>query len=143
MQANTDKDVATAKAGENASVLITQAEGKQRIVVNEVRAQTVTKINQAKTSAQKMLINTEQEIAVMAINAQTEFEQAKAKYAALTQECSAEEANLGAINAQREHDYQMNRAAAYEALGEGKNTKIVMSGQSGEHLIQKIFDLAE
>lgn len=51
MQANTDKDVACAKAGENASVLITQAEGKQRIVVNEVRAQTVTMINVAKTKA--------------------------------------------------------------------------------------------
>ena len=79
----------------------------------------------------------------MAINASTENEQAKAKYAALTQECEAESSNLGAINAQRQHEYEMKKAAAYESLGEGQNTKIVMSGSSGEHLIQKIFDLTE
>ena len=40
--------------------MITEAKGKQKIVVNEVKAETVTHINKAKTDAQKMLINTEQ-----------------------------------------------------------------------------------
>jgi hypothetical protein len=39
------------KAEEEASVLITQANGQQRIVVNEVKAETVTHINKAKTEA--------------------------------------------------------------------------------------------
>ena len=77
----------------------------------------------------------------MSINATTDNEKSKAKYEALTQECAAEANNLAAIDAQREHLFQLNKAAAYEALGSGKNTKIVMSGSSGEALINKIFDL--
>jgi hypothetical protein len=39
------------KAEENASVLITKAEGQQRIIVNEVKADTVTHLNDARTNA--------------------------------------------------------------------------------------------
>ena len=60
------------KAEEDASVLLTQANGQQRIVVNEVKADTVTQINKAKTEAQKLLINTEQTVKVMSINATTD-----------------------------------------------------------------------
>jgi hypothetical protein len=68
------------KAEEEASVLITQAKGMQRIVVNEVKAETVTHLNKAKTDAQKMLINTEQQVKVMSINATTDNEKSKSKY---------------------------------------------------------------
>jgi hypothetical protein len=34
--------------------------GQQKIVVNEIKAKTVTEINKARTDAQKLLINTEQ-----------------------------------------------------------------------------------
>jgi hypothetical protein len=37
----------------------------------------------------------------------------------------------------------MNKAAAYEALCSGNSTQIVMSGSSGENMIQKIFDLGD
>ena len=77
----------------------------------------------------------------MEINAKTDNEKSKSKYQALQQECEAELSNLDAINAQREHQFQLNKASAYEALGAGRHTKIVMSGSSGEALIQKIFDL--
>lgn len=129
------------KAEEDASVLITEANGKQKIVVNEVKAETVTHINRARTEAQKELINTEQKVKVMEINAKTDNEKQKSRYQALQQECDAELSNLDAINAEREHQFQLNKAAAYEALGAGRNTKIVMSGSSGEALIQKMFDL--
>jgi len=39
------------KAEEDASVKITKAEGQQRIIVNEVKADTVAEINRAKTNA--------------------------------------------------------------------------------------------
>ncbi len=58
----------------------------------------------------------------MGINAKTENDKAKAKYIALKKECDAEDQNLGAINAQREHEYQMNKAGAFEALGSGART---------------------
>lgn len=79
----------------------------------------------------------------MGINAKTDNEKAKSKYAALILECEAENANLQAINAQREHDYQMAKAQAYDNLCSGNNTQVVMSGSSGENMIQKIFDLGE
>jgi len=80
-------------------------------------------------------------VKVMEINAKTENTNMKAKYEALMQECKAEEANLDAINIQRQHDYEMRKAEAYTELGHGKDTKIVMSGTSGDNLISKIFDL--
>ena len=85
--------------------MITQAKGQQKIVTNEVKADTVTHINKARTDAQKMLINTEQQVKIMQINASTDNEKSKSKYQALAQECEAELSNLDAINAQREHQY--------------------------------------
>ena len=49
----------------------------------------------------------------MEINANTEFEKVSAKYNALIQECKAEEANLDAINVQRQHDFEMKKAQAF------------------------------
>ena len=123
--------------------MITKANGQKARVVNEVKGRTVTQINESKAAAQKLEIQTEQQVAVMGINAKTDNEKARAKYKALTAECEAENANLGAINAQREHDYQMAKADAYNALSQGGRTQIVMSGTSGEDLISKIFDLGE
>ena len=77
----------------------------------------------------------------MSINAQTDKVQAEAQYQALAQECKAEEGNLDALNAERQHEYELRKARAYEALSAGKNTKMVMSGASGDNLIKKIFDL--
>ena len=79
----------------------------------------------------------------MGIDAQTDKVKAEAKYQALIQECKAEEANLDAINTDRQHQYELKKAQAYEALGGGHNTKIVVSGSSGETLINKIFDLSK
>ena len=103
LQADTKKEVAKVKAEEDATVSITKAEGQQRIIVNEVKANTVVAINKAKTEAQKLRINTDQQVAVMEINTKTDYEKVSSKYTALTQECKAEEANLDAINAEREH----------------------------------------
>jgi len=68
----------------------------------------------------------------MGIEASTMNQSTKAKYDALIQECEAEKANLVAVDAQRQHLYEMNKASAYEELSSGKSTKIVMSGSSGE-----------
>lgn len=141
LKAQTSKETKKIKAEENASVLITKAEGQQRIIVNEVKADTVNSINKAKTNAQTMLISTDKQVAVMDINASTEYEQTQAYYSALVQECKAEESNLDAINAEREHTFQLKKADAYQSLGSGHKTKIVMSGANGENLIRKIFEL--
>ena len=67
--------------------------------MNEVKANTVTEVNKAKTDAQKLMINTEQQIKVMEINAQTDFEKSQSKYAALVAECNAEASNIAAFDA--------------------------------------------
>ena len=141
LQATTEKDIARVKAEEQAAVMLTKARGQQNIVVNEIKADTVTLVNQVETEAQRLLIKTEQQVAVMGIEASTENQKTKAKYDALIQECEAEKANLVAIDAQRQHEYEMKKAEAYEQLSSGRSTKIVMSGSSGESLISKIFDL--
>jgi hypothetical protein len=121
------------------AVKTTKAEGQQRIIVNEVKADTVTAINNARTYGQGLKIKTNQEADVLKINSDKELIQAQSKYTALVLECKAEESNLEGINAQREHDYQMAKARAYEILAKGGSTQIVMSGSSGENLINKIF----
>tara|TARA_B110000503_G_C7021470_1_gene359961 strand:+ start:479 stop:715 length:237 start_codon:yes stop_codon:yes gene_type:complete len=59
LQATTAMEIARVKADEIASAMITRANGQKNIVVNEVKASTVTLVNKARTEAQKMLINTE------------------------------------------------------------------------------------
>jgi len=131
LKAQTKKDVVKVKAEEEASVRITRAEGQQRIIVNEVKADTVSHLNKARTNAQKMIINTDQRVAVMDITTKTDFAKAEAMYQALSQECAAEATNLEAINAEREHQYQLAKSGAYSQLSQNPNTKIVMSGSSG------------
>jgi len=129
------------KAEEKASVLLTQAEGQRKIIVNEVRAETITSVNEAKAAAQRMVIDAEKQAKVLGIEAESEFVRQQAAYAALRQECEAESSNLAAINAERQHTYEMNKAAAFEGLANGKRTKFVMSGSAGENLINKIFSV--
>lgn len=50
----------------------------------------------------------------MGIEANTENQKTKARYDALVQECEAEKTNLVAIDAQRQHNYEMQKAEAYE-----------------------------
>ena len=83
LQATTAMEIAKVKADEGASVMITKAEGQKSIVTNEVKATTVTLVNKAKTEAQRMLINTEKQVAVMGIEANTDNQKTKARYEAL------------------------------------------------------------
>lgn len=46
-----------------------------------------------------MLINTQQQVTVMGIEAKTDNEKTKAKYEALIHECEAEKVNLNAVDA--------------------------------------------
>ena len=110
LQATTAMEIAKVKAQEGASVMITRANGQKNIVTNEVKATTVTLVNNAKTEAQKMLINTDKQVAVMGIEANTDNQKTKARYEALKQECDAEKNNLQAIDANRQHEYEMNKA---------------------------------
>ena len=77
----------------------------------------------------------------MGINAQTDFDKSQSKYAALIAECDAEANNIAAFDAQRQHNYELKKAQAFKELGAGDKTKIVMSGSSGEALINKIFNM--
>ena len=140
VQANTKKEVGKVKAEEKASVMVTHAEGDQRIIKNDVQSMMIPLVNKARTDAQRLKISTDKDAKMMEITATTELEQAKAKYEALIQECQAEAENLNAINAQRQHNFEMNKAQAYEAMSSGSRTKMVMSGSAGESLIKKLFD---
>lgn len=119
IQAATKKEQSIQHAQGDASAQITTAEGQKSRIVSEIKGKTVTEINNAKANSNKLQIQTDQEVAVMGINAQTEYAKCKAKYEALVQECDAEKTNLDAINAQREHEYQMNKAEAYRELSSG------------------------
>jgi hypothetical protein len=101
------------KAEEKATVLLTQAEGQRKIIVNEVRAETITTVNASKAAAQKLVIEAERKAKVLGIEAESEKVKQAAAYGALRQECDAESANLAAINAERQHRYEMNKASAF------------------------------
>jgi hypothetical protein len=75
----------------------------------------------------------------MGIEESAKLADVKAEYQTLQQECAAEQENLGAIDAQRQHDFELNKADAYAELARGHQTQIVMSGASGQNMIDKIF----
>ena len=64
-------------------MLLTQAEGQRKIIVNEVRADTITHVNEAKAEAQKLVIEAERKAKIMGIEAQSEMVKQQAAYAAL------------------------------------------------------------
>ena len=47
--------------------MLTQAEGQRKIIVNEVRADTITHVNEAKAEAQKLVIEAERKAKIMGI----------------------------------------------------------------------------
>ena len=61
------------------------------------------------------------------------------EYPTLHNNSLAEQENLGAIDAQRQHNFELNKADAYAELARGHQTQIVMSGASGQNMIDKIF----
>lgn len=118
---------------------IINAEGDRNVIVKKVEADTIQKINKSQAESQAMLIETDKDTKVMGIKEQAKLADVKAKYTTLQQECAAEQENLAAIDAQRQHAYEMKKAEAYADLAAGRNTQIVMSGQSGQNMIDKIF----
>ena len=109
--------------------------------MKKIQAETIQKINKAEAEAKAVLIEADKEAKVMEIEQKAKLADVQARYATLQQECAAEQENLGAIDAQRQHDYEMNKAAAYADLAKGRNTQIVMSGASGQNMIDKIFQI--
>lgn len=118
---------------------IINAEGDRNVIVKKIEAETIQKINSSQASANAMIIDTDKQCRIMGIEEDAKLKDVTAKYQTLQQECAAEAENLGAIDAQRQHEYEMKKAEAYAELASGRNTQIVMSGASGQNMIDKIF----
>lgn len=70
----------------------------------------------------------------MEIEAVARLQATRAKYAALVEEGKSELKNLEAFEAQRRHNYEMNKARAYGEFVQNQDN-IVISGKSGDALI--------
>lgn len=77
----------------------------------------------------------------MGIEAESNLQAKKAKSAALLEEGRSEQKNLDGFEAQRRHEFEMEKARVYDTLA-SNSRNIVMSGDSGESLINSIFDFS-
>jgi hypothetical protein len=57
------------------------------------------------------------------------------------EEGKSESQNLDAFEAQRRHDYEMRKAAVFQGLASSTGT-IVVSGDTGERLLQQLVDVS-
>lgn len=98
-------------------------------------------MNKARADANNKVTETQQMADVQIIQADSKLQATKAQYAALTEEGRAENANLDAFDAQRRHEYEMNKAKVYEDLARSQK-HMVISGSSGDQLLSQIINLS-
>ena len=121
-------------------MLITQVEGEKSTFQSQVQAQVVSIVNKARADANNKVTETQQMADVQIIQADSKLQATKAQYAALTEEGRAESANLDAFDAQRRHEYEMNKAKVYDDLARSQK-HMVISGTSGDQLLSSIINL--
>lgn len=78
----------------------------------------------------------------MKIEAESRYEAAQGKYAALLEEGRAEAKNIEAFEAQRRHNYEIKRAEVFQKLA-SSSKGMVISGKSGEALIASLVDVGD
>lgn len=76
----------------------------------------------------------------MVIEANSKFEATKSKCIAMLEEGRSEMKNLEGFDAQRKHEFEMNKAKVFEQLATN-NKNIVISGDSGESIINTLFEV--
>ena len=89
-----------------------------------------------------MIRSNEQKAQVMSIEAEARLQATRSKYAALVEEGKSELKNIEAFEAQRRHNYELNKAKAYGEFVQMQDN-IVISGKSGDALINQALDLGE
>lgn len=121
-------------------MLKTKVLGEKDIVQNKVQAQVVEIINKARADAKANTKRTEEYATVAVIEAQSNLQATKARCIALLEEGRAEGKNLEGFDAQRQHDFEMKKAEVYQNLAKN-NKNLVLSGDSGESIINSLFEL--
>ena len=75
------------------------------------------------------------------IQAESNLQATRAQYGALMEEGKSESQNLDAFEAQRRHEYEMRKASVFQELASSTGT-IVVSGDTGERLLQQLVDVS-
>ena len=76
----------------------------------------------------------------MGIEAEARLQATRSQYGALLEEGRSEAKNLEAFEAQRRHDYEMNKAKVFQEFAKLQNN-IVLSGKQGDAMLSQILDL--
>ena len=141
MSAATEQEVAIVKAEQVCNVLITQVEGQKLTAQSQIQANVVEIVNRARAAATNQVTMAKQQADVQTIQAEARLAATRAQYSALAEEGRSEAQNLEAFDAQRRHEFEMKKAAVYQGFAmEQKN--IVISGETGDSLLQSLIDLS-
>ena len=141
MSAATEQEVAIVKAEQVCNVLITQVEGQKLTAQSQIQANVVEIVNRARAAATNQVTMAKQQADVQTIQAEARLAATRAQYPALAEEGRSEAQNLEAFDAQRRHEFEMKKAAVYQGFAmEQKN--IVISGETGDSLLQSLIDLS-
>jgi len=97
-------------------------------------------VNKARSDAKALTKRTEEYAAVAVIEAKSNLQATKAQCHALMEEGRSEMKNLEGFDAQRQHRFEMAKAGVYQELAKN-NRNLVLSGDSGESIINSLFEL--
>lgn len=128
--------VMTTKARQKSQVQEKQAASEKKVAKNKGLALKATKVSKAKAYDQERRIKVLAECKAKILKAEKSKEATVKIVKALQAEANVEEKASVLLKKKREHDLRM---AKYEALGSlAKNNKIIVSGESGDMLIQSM-----
>lgn len=137
VNAQSEYEVKITNAEQRMSVLMTKVKGEKDIIENETKKDVIEMVNTAQTECASKKIKADHEAAVLLMKAEAAYEASKAKYDAALTEAQAEMANIDGLSAIRKHELTMARSEVLQEIA--KKSKIVMGGESGEHLLKQLL----
>merc|ERR1719216_722856 len=137
VDAQSRRDVSNTNANEAAAVMIKRAEADFEVVTAKAQQSNQQLLASVESQTSKIKIAAEQEAKTRIADSQALLDAAKDRAAALTATAEAEGASANSLKVVREHKLKMAAFEVQENLA--KNSKIVVSGQSGEKLISDML----
>jgi len=132
------RGIAVTQANEAAAVLLKRSQAELTVATATAQEETERLLAGIQAKAAKDKIGAEQEGKVRVTDAEAEMQAAKDKAAAILAEADAEGKAASSLVAVREHKLKMARFEVSENIA--KNSKVVISGETGEKLIASMVD---
>jgi len=140
VDAESARKVKITKTEEEAAIKLKRAEADFDVVKAQAQQQNQELLGRVKSSCESEKIRISQEAKVRIADAQAALEAAEAKAKAIEETAKAEGNAAEKLKIMREHKLRMAQMEVSENIA--KNSKLVISGETGENFIKSFIDFA-